>query len=212
MMQNIKKASQLKITTVMKNMEKRGFQSHYCETKEDAAKMALSLIQDNQLVSWGGSATINQLGIKDALKERTVTIIDPYATNDLLESTERKRQSLLADVFLMSSNAVTMEGELVNIDGTSNRVAALCFGPRKVIVIIGSNKIVATREDALSRAEESAAIPNAVRLNRNTPCTVTGFCSHCLSKDCICCNVVMTRYCSTPGRIEVIFVNDSLGF
>ena len=211
-MQNIKAANKLKIQTVIKNLEKRGMKGHYCETKEEACQMLLSIIQDKSVVSWGGSATINATGVKAKLAERDVKIIDPYGTQDPVESLERRRQSLLADFYLMSTNALTLDGELVNIDGTSNRVAALCFGPKKVIVVAGANKLAMGHEDALSRAKLYAAVPNNVRLKRNNPCTVTGTCSNCLSKECICCNIVTTRFCGIPGRIEVILVNDNLGF
>lgn len=211
-MQNIKAANKLKIDTVIKNMEKRGIHGHYCESKEEACEMILSMIQDKSLVSWGGSMTINALGVKEKLMERDVATIDPYGTTDPAESIERRRQGLLADYYLMSTNAVTIEGELVNIDGTSNRVAALCFGPKKVIIVAGANKLAHRLEDALERAKLYAAVPNNVRLKRNTPCTVTGVCSECLSKECICCNIVTTRYCSIPDRIHVLFVNENLGF
>ena len=170
------------------------------------------MIQDKSVVSWGGSMTINALGVKEKLAERDVVTIDPYGTPDPAESIERRRKGLTADYFLMSTNAVTMDGELVNIDGTSNRVAALCFGPKKVIIVVGANKLARGLDDALERARLYAAVPNNVRLKRNTPCTVTGDCSNCLSKDCICCNIVTTRFNSTPGRIQVIFVNENLGF
>ena len=211
-MQNIKAANKLKIDTAIKNMEKRGIQGHYCETKEEACELVLSMIQDKCVVSWGGSATINAIGVKEKLAERDVMTIDPYGTSDPAESIARRRQGLTADYFLMSTNAVTMDGELVNIDGTSNRVAALCFGPKKVIIVVGANKLARRHDDALERARLYAAVPNNVRLKRNTPCTVTGDCSNCLSKDCICCNIVTTRFNSTPGRIQVIFVNENLGF
>lgn len=211
-MQNVKAANRLKIDTVIKNLEKRGIQGHYCETKEDARDMILSMIKDKSVVSWGGSMTVNALGVKEKLADRDVVTIDPYGTKDPVESIERRRQGLLADYFLMSTNAVTIDGELVNIDGTSNRVAALCFGPKKVIVVVGANKLARRLDDAIERAKLYAAVPNNVRLSRNTPCTITGVCSDCLSKECICCNMVTTRFCSTPGRIQVIFVNENLGF
>jgi len=211
-MQNVKAANRLKIDTVIKNMEKRGLQGHYCETREEACEMILSMIEDHSVVSWGGSVTINSLGVKEKLAERNVKTIDPYGTSDPAESIERRRQGLLADYFLMSTNAVTMDGELLNIDGTCNRVAALCFGPKKVIIVVGANKLANNLEDAYQRAKLYAAVPNNVRLKRNTPCTVTGVCSNCLSKDCICCNIVTTRFCSTPGRIQVLLVNDVLGY
>ena len=211
-MENIKAANKLKIATVIKNMEERGIQGHYCETKDEACEMILSMIEDKSLISWGGSATINSLGVKEKLSERDVNTIDPYGTTDPAESIERRRQGLLADYYLMSTNAITMDGELLNIDGTCNRVAALCFGPKKVIVVAGANKLANGLDNAYERAKLYAAVPNNVRLKRNTPCTVTGECSNCLSKDCICCNIVTTRFCSTPGRIQVILVNETLGF
>ncbi len=211
-MENIKAANKLKIDTVIKNMAKRGIRGHYCETKDEACEKILSMIQDNSLVSWGGSATINTIGVKEKLAGRDVKTIDPYGTSDPVESIERRRQALLSDYFLMSTNAVTMDGELVNIDGTSNRVAALCFGPKKVIVVVGANKLAVGLDDAMARAKLYAAVPNNVRLKRNNPCTVTGICNDCLSKDCICCNIVTTRFCSIPDRIEVLLVNENLGF
>jgi len=211
-MENIKAANKLKIDTVIKNMAKRGIRGHYCETKDEACEKILSMIQDNSLVSWGGSATINTIGVKEKLAGRDVKTIDPYGTSDPVESIERRRQALLSDYFLMSTNAVTMDGELVNIDGTSNRVAALCFGPKKVIVVVGANKLAVGLDDAMARAKLYAAVPNNVRFKRNNPCTVTGICNDCLSKDCICCNIVTTRFCSIPDRIEVLLVNENLGF
>ena len=211
-MHNIKAANKLKINTVIKNLEKRGMEGHYCETKEEAADLILSMIPDNSIVSWGGSATVNTLGVKERLAERDLETIDPYSTSDLNESIERRRRGLLADYYLMSTNALTMDGELINIDGTSNRVAALCFGPKKVLVVVGANKLALGLDDAIARAKLNAAVPNNVRLKRNNPCTITGTCSNCLSKECICCNLVTTRYCSIPGRIQVILVNEELGF
>ncbi|HWQ78379.1 MAG TPA: lactate utilization protein [Anaerovoracaceae bacterium] len=211
-MQNIKAANQLKIDTVIKNMEKRGIRGYYCETKEEARDMVLSMIPDQCVVSWGGSMTINALGVKEKLAEKGMTTIDPYSTTDPEEGIKRRRQGLTADCFLMSSNAITMDGELVNIDGTSNRVAALCFGPKKVIVVAGANKLAHRLNDALERAKLYAAVANNVRLKTGNPCTVTGDCNNCLSKTCICCNIVTTRFCSTPDRIHVILVNENIGF
>lgn len=208
----IKAANKLKFDTVIKNLEKRNFQAHYCETGEEARDLVLSMIPDKCLVSWGGSVTINSLGIKEKLAERDVETIDPYSTKDPAESIERRRQGLMADYYLMSTNAITMDGELVNIDGMSNRVAALCFGPKKVIVVAGANKLARNLDDAMERAKLYAAVPNSMRLKMNTPCTVTGDCSNCLSKDCICCNIVTSRFSVRPGRIQVILVNENIGF
>ncbi|QOX65487.1 lactate utilization protein [Anoxybacterium hadale] len=211
-MESKKAANKLKIDTVIKNLEKRGMEGHYCQTSEEAVELILSMIPDKTIVSWGGSATLNELGVKGKLAERDLEIIDPYSTSDSAESMERRRRGLLSDYYLMSTNALTMDGELVNIDGTSNRVAALCFGPKNVIVVAGANKLAIGLDDAFTRAKLSAAVPNNVRLKRNNPCTITGTCNNCLSKDCICCNIVTTRYCGTPGRIQVILVNEELGY
>lgn len=211
-MQVLKAANELKMVTVIKNLEKRGIRGHYCDTKEEARDLILSMIPDQSVVSWGGSMTINALGVKEKLAERNVTTIDPYSASTPDEGIERRRQGLTADYFLMSTNAITMDGELLNIDGTSNRVAALCFGPKKVIVVAGANKLARNLDDAYERAKLYAAVPNNVRLKTGNPCTVTGNCSNCLTKTCICCNIVTTRFSSTPDRLHVILVNENLGF
>lgn len=208
----IKAANKLKIDTVVKNLEKRRFQAYYCETKEEANALILSMIHDKSIVAWGGSVTINSLGIKEKLTERNVKIIDPFSTREPVEALELRRQSLMSDYFLMSANAITMNGELVNIDANGNRVAALCFGPKKIIIVTGANKLARGLDDALERAKLYAAVPNNVRLARKTPCTTTGNCSDCLADDCICCNIVTTRFCYIPGRIHVILVNENIGF
>lgn len=211
-MKNNKDANKLQIDTVIKNLEKRNMKGDYCEDKDAACQLVLSLIEDKSTISWGGSATIDVIKVKDKLADRDVKIIDPYKATDRTESIELRRQGLLSDYFLMSTNAITMDGELVNIDGTSNRVAGLCFGPKRVIVVAGVNKLVQGLDDALARIKVNAAVPNSVRLKRNTPCTITGVCNDCLTKDCICCNIVTTRYSSIPDRIHVILVNENLGY
>ncbi|MDD4565646.1 MAG: lactate utilization protein [Eubacteriales bacterium] len=211
-MKSKKTANKLQIDTVIKNLEKRNMKGYYCEDKEAACQLVLSMIEDKSTISWGGSVTLNTIGVKDRLAERDVKIIDPYTTTDRAESIERRRQGLLSDYFLMSANAITMDGELVNVDGTSNRVAGLCFGPKNVIVVAGANKLVKGLDDALARIKVNAAVPNSVRLKRNTPCAITGVCNDCLTKGCICCNIVTTRYSGIQDRIHVILVNEDLGY
>jgi len=211
-MKSNKVANKLQIDTIIKNLEKRNIKGYYCEDKEAACQLVLSMIEDKSTVCWGGSVTLSVTKIRDKMAEKDVNLIDPYSTDDKDESIERRRQGLLSDYFLMSTNAITMDGELVNIDGTSNRVASLCFGPKRVIIVAGANKIVNGLDDALARIKVNAAIPNSVRLKRNTPCTITGVCNDCLSKDCICCNIVTTRYSSIPDRIHVVLVNEDLGY
>jgi hypothetical protein len=211
-MKNIKAVNKLRIDTAIKNLEKRGMRGYYCETKEEAKALVLSMIPEQCLVSWGGSVTVNALGVKEGLAGRDLTTIDPYSAQSPAEGIERRRQALLADYYLMSANAITLDGELVNIDGTSNRVAALCFGPKHVILVAGANKLVHKLDDALARAKFDAAVANNVRLKTGNPCTATGVCANCLMKTCICCNIVTTRFCGTPDRLHVILVNENLGF
>lgn len=211
--QNVRKANEIKIKRVIKNLEKRNFTGYYCETKEDAVKQVLELIPDGAQVSWGGSMTLGEAGIKDALAKGNYEINDPYSYADPGESTEAKRRALCADVFLTSANAVTMDGEIVNIDGNGNRVAAIIFGPKKVIMVVGANKLVFDERDAIDRIKNDACPPNCVRLGRETPCAVAGKCGNCLMKgQTVCCHTVTTRFCLQDDRIHVILVNDVLGY
>ena len=204
----IKKANKVKFDTVIKNLEKRNMKGYYCETAADAKTLILSMINDEDVVSWGGSATLNQIGVKGELKN----VIDTAAGKPE-EAMPLRRKALLSDVFLTSTNAITLEGELVNIDGMGNRVAAMCFGPGKVIVVAGKNKLVKDEAAAVSRIKTEACPPNCIRLSKNTPCAVTGQCANCLKPgETICSYTVTTRFSSIPDRIHVILVNENLGF
>lgn len=210
---NVKKANEVKIKTVMKKMEARGFTPYYCEDSAAAVKQALELVGSKEaLVSWGGTATVAEVGIKAALAEGGYNVMDPYAAPDKAASFEAKRQALLSDVFFLSANAVTMDGEMVNIDGNGNRVAGLIFGPKKVIVVVGANKLVANVDDAIDRIKVDACPANCIRLGLMNPCAVTGKCANCLSATCICDHTVITRNSIIKDRIHVIFVNEVLGF
>ena len=196
--------------TVVKALEKRHFAAQYCSTAEEAKAAALALIEEGKVVGWGGSQTVDALKIKDALREKGQPMLDRdnAAAGDKMAI---MKQGLTADVFLMSSNAITRDGKLVNVDGCGNRVAALIFGPEKVIVVAGMNKVVAAEEDAVSRVRNWAAPMNAQRFQKGTPCCVTGACADCLSQDSICANTVITRLCKPAGRIHVILVGEDLG-
>lgn len=196
---------------VAEAMKKRCFEAYYCSTAAEAAEMVLSLIPAEDSVAWGGSVTLNQLGIKDALRQRGQTMID-RDTVPPEEREETMRRAVLADTFLMSSNAVTEDGQLFNIDGKGNRVAALCFGPKSVIVVAGMNKVVKDLDAAYSRVRSYAAPVNAKRLDCKTPCAATGECADCVSPDCICANMVTTRYSRPNGKIKVVLVGEELGF
>lgn len=198
--------------TIIKRLEKRNITGYYCPDSASAAEKALSLIEDGSTVSWGGSMSLKECGLIEALKNAPVTLWDRADAKTPEEVQAIYRKAFLADYYLMSSNAITLDGQLVNIDGNGNRVAALTFGPAHVILVVGMNKVTKTVEEALDRIHNVAAPPNAVRLNTNTPCGATGVCSDCLSPQCLCSQVLITRYSRTPGRIHVLLVGESLGF
>ena len=196
---------------VAEAMKKRGFDAYYVSTAEEARATALELIPEGSTVSWGGSVTIDQIGLKQAVIEGGYEVINRDEAKTPEERTEFMRKGLTCDVFLMSANAVSEDGQMVNIDGNGNRVAALCFGPKEVIVIAGMNKVAGSLEEAYVRARRFAAPVNAQRFDFETPCSKTGMCADCLSPQCICSQMVVTRRTSS-GRIKVILVGDDLGF
>lgn len=201
-----------KIEKLIPKLEKRKFDVHYCETKEDALNKALSLIDKNNTVCWGGSKTLNDIGLIDNLRQKGYNLIDRDSAATTEERMELMRRGLTADVFLMSSNAVSEDGILVNIDGNGNRLAAMCFGPRSVIMIIGKNKLCGTEEEALYRVRNVAAPQNAKRFGFTKTGCSKGACADCLSDECMCSYIVKTRKSNTPGRIKIILVNEDLGF
>lgn len=213
MNENVKKANEAKIKTVIKNLEKRNITGHYCDTKEDAMQVIKSLIPEGSEVSWGGSATLDEIGIKTVLADGNYRINDPMKATDPAEGLKLRKAALQADVFLSGLNAVTMDGEIVNIDGRGNRVSAILFGPDKVILIAGANKIVLDEQDAVDRIRTDACPPNALRLGLKTPCALTGMCQECLIKgNTICSHIVTTRFSMTEDRMHVVLVNETLGF
>lgn len=199
--------------TVIKNLERRRMKGYYCPGKEEAVKTALSLTAPDSTVSFGGSMTLSETGILDALRKRPdIRLIDRSQAKTPEEIKKAYRDSFYADTYFMSSNAVTLDGHLVNTDGNGNRAAALIYGPDQVIVVAGMNKIVTDTDDALRRIHNIASPPNCVRLNKNTPCAATGVCAECLGDDCICSQTVITRRSGTIGRIKVILVGEELGY
>ena len=205
-------ANQNLANTIIKNMAKKNLEGYYCATSAEAVEKALSLMPEGSSVTWGGSMTLTECGLMDALKTANYEIIDRDTAKTPEEARAMYGKQVMADYFLMSTNAITMDGELVNIDGRSNRVSCLCWGPQNVIIIAGMNKVVSTIEDGVRRVRNFAAPPNTVRLNRNTPCAKTGKCGDCYSPDCVCSQIVITRRSSIPNRIKVILVGEELGF
>lgn len=198
------------------SLEKRYFKAYFCNNKEETNKLLLNLISKDEIISWGGSVTIDELGIKKFFKENNYKLIDRDEAKTEEEREELIIKSLTSDVFLMSANAISEDGEIVNIDKKGNRIAALCCGAKKVFIVIGVNKITKTLDDAISRARNHAAPINAQRIasvcKMNTPCAINGSCANCKSEDSICSNILITRLCYPKDRINVIVVNEELGF
>ena len=198
--------------SIIHKLEARKMEGYYCPDKESAKAKVLELIgQDKKVVTYGGSMSLDEIGVKEAIEEAGHDLLrrEKYVTPE--EKRECFAKQTLADVFMMSTNAITLDGELVNIDGSGNRVACLAFGPKEVIVVAGMNKVVSNVEEGVARSRNIAAPPNTVRLGCDTPCAKIGQCGNCLTNT-ICCQIVVTRASSIPGRIKVILVGDELGY
>ncbi len=196
---------------LVKNLKKRHFDAYYCATKEDALAKALELIPEGATVGWGGVLSAHQIGLVKALNEGNYRAIDRDKCTTPEEKLQAAKDSMFADVFLTSANGLSMEGEMVNIDGMGNRVAAIVYGPKEVLVIAGMNKVTDTLEDAITRARTVAAPLNQQRFLLNNPCTATGTCADCTSETCICNQILITRHCRPAGRIKFILVGEDLG-
>ena len=197
---------------VVQALKERFFDAWYFDEPSGALDKLLSLIPAGHVVSWGGSLTLGELGVTERVVSAGYKVIDRDKAKDKQERFELMRQALLCDTFLTGCNAISEDGQLVNIDGFGNRVAAMTFGPRQVIVVAGMNKVVKTLDDAVSRARNIAAPLNTQRFpDSKAPCNETGSCSDCKSPDSICSFFVTTRMCKPAGRIKVILVGQDLG-
>ena len=196
---------------LVKNLQSRHFEAYYCATKEDALQKALELIPKGATVGWGGVMSAYQIGLMEALHQGDDRPIDRDRCETPEEKLQAAKDSMFADVFLTGANGLSLDGEMVNIDGTGNRVAAIVYGPREVLVIAGMNKVSDTLEDAITRARTVAAPLNQQRFGLNNPCTVTGTCADCKSETCICNQILITRHCRPVGRIKFILVGEDLG-
>lgn len=209
MNENMIKRNELLAAKVIKGLESRNMSGYYVANKEEALKKALELISEGSSISMGGAMSVHEIGLSDYLKNGNYNFIDRDAYDD-------PRAAMLAaydaDVFLSSVNAMSDDGVLVNIDGNANRVSAIAQGPKKVVFIVGMNKVCADVDSAMKRARNVAAPANAQRFGLDTPCSKLGACMDCKSHDTICCQFLITRYSRHEGRIHVILVNDNLGF
>ena len=206
--ESYEKAAQI----LSKAFTKRKMKFYYCPTIEEAKGQVLSLIPENSSVSWGGSESMEEAGIIQAVKEGPYQAIDRKSAKTTEESRAIYGKIVCCDYFLTSTNAFTKDGELVNIDGAANRVACISHGPANVIILASMDKMCASVEEAVSRVRTLASPPNAIRVKANTPCAKTGVCADCLSPDCICCQILVTRFSRVPGRIQVILCGEKLGF
>lgn len=194
--------------TIIKWLEKRNMEGYYFETAAEAVQAALEMMPEGSVVAHGGSATLTESGMLDAVKAGNYTLIDRASQN----ARENYAKAVLSDYYFMSTNAITTKGELVNIDGNANRVACLCHGPSHIMMLVGMNKVAADVESAIKRTRTYACPPNATRLNRNTPCANAGVCGDCLLEDCFCNQIVITRRSGHKGRIKVFLIGENLGY
>lgn len=193
---------------VIKGLESRNMSGYYAANKEEALQKALELIPEGSTVTMGGAMSAIEIGLVDALMNGNYNFLD----RNQMEPREALLAGYDADVFLTSANAMTEDGVMVNIDGNANRVSYIANGPKKIVAIVGMNKVCDDVDGAMKRARNVAAPTNAQRFDINTPCKKTGACANCKSPDTICCQFLVTRYSRHAGRIHVILVNDFLGF
>lgn len=202
----------VRIARAMESFDRRRFATHYSETSSDAVELFFSEVSPDESIGYGGSDTTRQLGIMGRLRSEGHNFLDRSRFGHSYdEQLDIRRRTLSADVFIASSNAVSIGGALVNIDGTGNRIAGLSFGPRRVFLFIGRNKLCDDLASAIHRAKNVAAPSLAIRLGRETPCVRTGRCHDCTSPDRICSNLSIIERCEPAGRINLLFINEDLG-
>lgn len=199
--------------TMVKNLERRHFEAHYCPTRLEAIELINSLIADGSSVTWGGSMTIRDMGLLDSLRKRpSLMLLDRDALSDPEEVVALYREAFGCDVFLTSANAISEDGVLVNIDGNGNRVACITWGPRRVIHVVGMNKVAQDVDAAIKRARSTASPTNAARFDVKTPCQADGTCHNCLSPQCICNYIHLLRHNNGMHRHVVVLVDEELGY
>ena len=197
---------------VIKNLARRNIEACYCPTAHEAVEKLLEMIPAGSSVTWGGSMSIRDIDIPAALANAgKYEVYDRDKAPDRTAATEIYLKAFSCDYYLSSANAITEDGVIVNIDGTGNRVAAITFGPRNVIFVIGMNKLTQNVDAALARARSLAAPVNTARFDIQTPCKIDGVCHNCLSDDCICNYIHYLRH-SPKGKHKVILVGESLGY
>ncbi|WP_069650710.1 lactate utilization protein [Caloranaerobacter ferrireducens] len=210
---NVSFVIERKVKRTIENLEKNNMHGYFVQNEREAIEKIKELIKEGDTVTVGGSMTLFEVGVIDFLRNGNYNFLDRYKEGLTSEDIkELYRKSFSADVYFTGSNAITEEGELYNVDGRGNRVAAMIYGPDKVIVVVGVNKIVKNIDEAIERNRQWAAPANAKRLNRKTPCAEVGYCMDCMSSDRICNEYVVIKRQMQKGRIHVIIVNKNLGY
>lgn len=197
---------------LINNLKKRNIEAFFINSKEEILEKILKIIPENSSICFGGSQSIQQIKLIPFLKSKNFKVFDRNDAKNQDEIDYIYQKAFSADFYISSVNAISLDGEIVNIDGTGNRVAAITYGPKNVILIIGINKICKNLEEAISRAKHFASPINAIRLNKNTPCKNTAKCFECLCEDTICCTTSIIRYSRFKNRIKVILIGEELGF
>ncbi|MDD6627536.1 MAG: lactate utilization protein [Lachnospiraceae bacterium] len=198
--------------TIIHNLSKRNMEGCYFPTAADCTQAILKEMPEGSVIGWGGSESVKESGLMDAIHNGNYELIDRSSAKTPEESRQLYAKTVLADYYLMSTNAITLDGELINIDGNGNRVACLIQGPAHVILVVGMNKVVTDVESGIARVRNMASPANAIRLNRNLACAATGVCHDCLSPECFCNQLVITRRSMHNGRIKVYLVGEELGY
>lgn len=211
-MNNLQAAFSVAVPGIIMNLKKRNIEAFYYENSKAMVEDILAKIPAGSSVTWGGSESVVECGLMDAIKNGSYTLLDRAVAKTPEEKREFYSKAVMADVFLMSTNAITYNGELINIDGNGNRLACLMQGPKEVFIIVGMNKFVSSIEEGIHRIENIAAPANVQRLHKDTPCYTLGRCAHCFSQNSICSHTVITRRSSHPGRIKLFMVPENLGY
>jgi len=207
----------IRLTNLKETLEGNNFEVFVADSINEAKDIVLEKIipkTEAKSVSWGGSVTFIATGLYQALKESgDMSVLDTYDKKlSPEEALERRRQSLLVDLYLTGTNAVTESGQLVNLDMIGNRIGGITFGPKHVIILVGRNKISSDLDEALFRVKNYAAPVNTMRLDKKTPCAKTSYCEECKSPDRICNTWTITEKSFPKGRVKVVLINDDLGF
>lgn len=206
-------SNEMKINRTIEALKKNNMNGYYAKNRDEVIELIKDIVSEGSKVAVGGSETLSELGILEHLRSGRYDFLDRYKEGLTREEvTNIFKQSFLADAYLSSCNAITENGELYNVDGNGNRVAAMLYGPDKVIVICGINKIVKDVDEAIKRNREISAPMNAKRLNKKTPCAKVGYCMNCNSPERICNEYTLIKKQRSSERMYVIFLNENLGY